>query len=52
MTHNVTLPLRSCLHTRLRERGERGERMGQGEGGSGSGSGRGEAGYGIKVVEG
>lgn len=29
MTHNVTLPLRSCLHTQLRERErERGERMG------------------------
>lgn len=52
MTHNVTLPLRSCLHTRLREGGERGERMGQGEEGSGSGSGKDEVGYGIKVVEG
>lgn len=47
MTHNVTLPLRSCLYTRLRE-GER--RRGRGAGKEGSGRGKGDEGYGIKVV--
>lgn len=47
MTHNVTLPLRSCLHTQLRE----GERGGGWEGGRGSGSGKGEKGYRIKVAD-
>lgn len=51
MTHNVTLPLRSCLHTQLRER-EREREWGEDgrEGESGSGSGKGEEGYRIKVV--
>lgn len=47
MTHNVTLPLRSCLYTRLRE----GETEGVGgQGKRGSGRGKGDEGYGIKVV--
>lgn len=46
MTHNVTLPLRSCLHTQLREKGENGR-----EKKSGSGCGKGEMGYRIKVIE-
>lgn len=50
MTHNVTLPLRSCLHTQLREREREGREDGR-EGESGSGSGKGEEGYRIKVVE-
>lgn len=48
MTHNVTLPLRSCLHTQLRK-GRRGEDGREGE--SGSGSGKGEEGYRIKVAD-
>lgn len=47
MTHNVTLPLRSCLYTRLRER-ESERRGGQGKGAPGRG--KGEEGYGIKVA--
>ena len=47
MTHNVTLPLRSCLHTQLRER--RGKDGREGE--RGSGSRKGEEGYRIKVTE-
>lgn len=45
MTHNVTLPLRSCLHN---QKGRVGVGVG---GGSGSGSSKGEEGYRIKVVE-
>lgn len=47
MTHNVTLPLRSCLHTQLRKKGGENGR----EKKSGSGCGKGDVGYRIKVIE-
>lgn len=53
MTHNVTLPLRSCLYTRLREEGRERQRGWGGTGRErGSGRGRGDEGHRIKVVGG
>lgn len=48
MTHNVTLPLRGCLHTQLSEQGEGGGGAGRERAGQ---DGKGEEGVRIKATE-